>query len=42
MITLHDMLVGLGVSILETAGVCVVLWLGVSLLSYSDKNRKQP
>lgn len=35
MITLHDFLVGFGVSVLETGAVCVALWLGVSLLSYA-------
>ena len=42
MITLHEFLVGFGVSALETGAVCAALWLGVSLLSYADKNRRQP
>jgi len=42
MITLHEFLVGFGVSVLETGAVCVALWLGVSLLNYADKSKKQP
>lgn len=41
MITLHDYLVAFGVSALEVGAVCIALWLGVTLLSYADKNRKQ-
>ena len=41
MILLHDYLVAFGISALETGALCAALWLGVSLLSYADKNRKQ-
>lgn len=41
MIPLHDYLVAYGISIVETLAVCGALWLGISLLDYADKNRKQ-